>query len=58
VFKAVKINEQFTVRLNADFFNVLNAPGNPNSIGTNGVLNTRSSGNTPRILQLSLRLSW
>lgn len=58
LFKTIPIGETFAVRFNADFFNVLNAPGNPNSIGGDGFLNTRSSGNSPRTLQLTLRLNW
>jgi hypothetical protein len=58
LFKSVAVNERIRVRINADFFNVLNAPGNPNSIGGNGFLNTRSSGNSPRTLQLTMRISW
>ena len=30
-----------------DFFNVLNHPGNPNSVGGNGMLTTQSSGREP-----------
>jgi hypothetical protein len=29
LFKTIPINERFQARLNADFFNVLNHPGNP-----------------------------
>jgi hypothetical protein len=58
VFKMVAISESVNLRLNADFFNVLNHPGNPNSVGADGFLNTRSSGQSPRTLQLSLRLNW
>jgi hypothetical protein len=58
LFKQVKIGEAVKIRFNADFFNVLNAPGNPNSVGSNGFLNTRNSGNSPRTLQLSLRVSF
>jgi len=58
LFKNIPVGERFAVRFNADFFNVLNAPGNPNTIGENGFLNTRNSGNSPRTLQLTLRLSW
>lgn len=39
-----------------DFFNVLNHPGNPNSVKGNGMLTTQSSGENPRVLQLTLRL--
>jgi hypothetical protein len=58
LFKYVQFRERFNVRFTADFFNVLNHPGNPASVGGNGFLSTRSSGNSPRTLQLSLRLSW
>ena len=58
LFKSVWIGERFNVRFNADFFNVLNHPGNPNSIGGDGVLSTRNSGQAARELQLTLRVSW
>jgi hypothetical protein len=58
MFKVVSIGERVRVRFNADFFNVLNTPGNPNSVGGDGMLSTRSSGNSPRTLQLTLRLMW
>ena len=37
---------------------VLNHPGNPNNVGSTGMLATRNSGNAARTLQLTLRLSW
>ncbi|MEK7403493.1 MAG: hypothetical protein AAB225_00150, partial [Acidobacteriota bacterium] len=58
LFKTVPINERLRLRLNADFFNVLNKPGNPNDIAGSGILNTRSSGQAARELQLTLRLTW
>ncbi len=59
MFKNVSIKERIRFRLQADFFNVLNHPGNPNSfIGATGILNVQSSGNSPRTIQLSGRLSW
>jgi hypothetical protein len=58
LFKVIPVTERAQLRFNADFFNVLNHPGNPNSVGGDGVLNTRSSGQGARTLQLSLRLSW
>jgi len=58
LFKAIPINERVIVRLNADFFNVLNHPGNPNSVGSTGILSTQFSGNLPRQLQLTLRFQW
>jgi hypothetical protein len=58
LFKAIPFGERYNLRFNADFFNVLNHPGNPNSIGSNGVLSTQSSGQAARQLQLTLRLTW
>lgn len=58
LFKSVAINETLKLRINADFFNVFNMPGNPNSIGSDGILSTRNSGQSSRELQLTLRLSW
>jgi len=59
VFKTIPIKGAVPLPLQADFFNVLNHPGNPNSfIGTTGILNVQSSGVSPRTLQLSGRLSW
>jgi hypothetical protein len=58
LFKTIPITERVFVRFNADFFNVLNMPGNPNSIGSDGILGTRTSGQSARELQLSLRLTW
>ena len=56
--KNIPIKERMNFRLQCDFFNVLNHPGNPNSVGTTGILSTQSSGNSPRTLQLSGRFSW
>lgn len=59
IFKTIAIAEGFRLRFQADFFNVLNHPGNPNSVSSEtGVLSVQSSGNSPRTLQLSLRLTW
>ncbi len=58
LFKSIPVTESIVLRFNADFFNVLNRPGNPNSIAGDGMLSTRSSGQNPRVLQLSLRVSW
>jgi len=57
LFKSVPLTETVNLRFNADFFSVLNNPG----IGTpggNGILSTQNSSNSPRALQLTLRLSW
>ncbi|MEK7406452.1 MAG: hypothetical protein AAB225_15225, partial [Acidobacteriota bacterium] len=58
LFKAIPIRERVVLRLNADFFNVLNMPGNPNSVSGAGILSTRESGQSARELQLTLRLTW
>jgi hypothetical protein len=58
LFKVIPIRERINLRLNADFFNVFNHPGNPNSVGSDGMESTRSSGNSPRTLQLSMRLTF
>ncbi len=57
VFKAIPITERVVLRFNADFFNVLNNPGLVLP-GTDGIVSLVTSGNTPRQLQLTLRLSW
>lgn len=56
--KNVAFKDRFNVRFQADFFNVLNHPGNPTGVGGDGILNTMTSGEMARELQLSLRLSW
>ena len=59
LFKVIPIRERMNLRLNADFFNVFNHPGNPSSVGSDGMESRRSSGNnSPRTLQLSLRLTF
>jgi hypothetical protein len=58
LFKNFRLRESLNARFAADFFNVMNTPGNPNTINADGMLVTRNSGQTPRTLQLSLRLDW
>ena len=58
LFKTITLRERINIRFNADFFNVLNHPGNPNSVGGDGVLSVRNSGQAARELQLSLRVAW
>jgi hypothetical protein len=57
-FKTVSITERVTVRVNADFFNVFNHPGNPTGVGNTGILSVRNSGSGARQMQLTLRLTW
>ncbi len=56
--KNIPFKERYNLRFQADFFNVLNHPGNPTSVGSDGVLNTYTSGQAARELQLSLRFSF
>jgi hypothetical protein len=58
LFKVIPINERIHIRFNADFFNVFNHPGNPNTVNADGMEVIRSSGNSPRTLQLSLRVTF
>jgi len=58
VFKSLKITENVTFRLNADFFNVLNMQGLVNPDTGTGLISMRTSNNTPRQLQLAARLIW
>jgi hypothetical protein len=57
LFKTFSLTERARLRFNADFFQVLNNPGLPTP-GTNGILSTQNSNNSPRDLQLTLRLTW
>jgi hypothetical protein len=58
LFKNIPINERFTLRFNADLFNVLNMPGlnQPNPVS--GIVSLQDSANEARQLQLTLRLTW
>lgn len=58
LFKNIPINERFTLRFNADFFNVLNMPGLNQPDSGSGIVSLRDSANSPRQLQLTLRLTW
>ena len=57
LFKAFSLGERAKLRFNADFFQVLNNPGLPTP-GSNGIMYTNNSANSPRDLQLTLRLTW
>ena len=57
LIKNVKINERFNFRLSGDFFNVFNHPGN-GTPGSNGIMSTRGSANSPRTIQISGRISF
>lgn len=57
-FKFVRIHEKVTLRLNIDFFNVLNNPNNPIAVTSDGLLSTRNSGSPARVTQLSAHFNW
>jgi hypothetical protein len=58
LFKTVKLTERFMLRVNADFLNnVFNMPGQTLP-GGDGVATTRNSANPPRVLQLTMRLTF
>jgi hypothetical protein len=58
LFKVVSVSERLKLRLNLDFFNVLNMPGTPMPDAANGIISLRNSNNSPRSLQWTARLSW
>jgi hypothetical protein len=58
LFKQFAINERFNLRVNADFFNVFNMPGLQQANSTSGIISLQNSNNSPRNMQLTLRLSF
>ena len=46
------------MRLNVDFFNVLNMPGTPVPNSGTGIVSLQNSAQAARQLQLTLRLLW
>ena len=58
IFKSFAIKERVRLRVQADFFNVFNVQGNSPSAGSDGTVLTYTSYNTPRVMQLSARLTW
>ena len=58
LFKFTNITEKVALRLNIDFFNVLNNPNNPTAVSGDGILNTRNSGSPARVVQLTIRLQF
>jgi hypothetical protein len=58
IFKTFAIKEKVRLRLQFDFFNVFNVPGNSFSTGDDGIAFTYTNQNSPRTMQISGRLSW
>ncbi len=58
LFKSIPLTERVSLRVNVDFFNVLNNPGLPLPNSASGILSLQNSANAPRQLQLTLRLAW
>jgi hypothetical protein len=57
-FKTVALTEKVALRVNVDFLdNVFNMPGTTLP-GGDGVITNKNSDNSPRTLQLTMRLSW
>ncbi|MEK7404131.1 MAG: TonB-dependent receptor [Acidobacteriota bacterium] len=56
--KSFSFKERARLRVQADFFNVFNVPGNPWSPGSDGVVGAWTNANTARVMQLSGRLTW
>lgn len=57
LFKSIPIKERVVLRINADFFQVLNNPGMglPNALG---IVSLQNSANAARQMQLTIRLLW
>ena len=57
-FKSIRLREQMFLRFNIDFFNAFNMPGTRQADSTTGLILNQLSQNSPRVLQLTGRLSW
>lgn len=58
IYKVIPVNERITIRFSADFFNVFNHPGNPNSVNSSGFESVQASGQAARTMKLGMRLNW
>jgi hypothetical protein len=58
VFKNFTITERVKLRFTADFFNAFNHGNDGNPAANTGLQDLYSQTNDPRIIQLSLRVSW
>ena len=58
LYKTFRIGERLQARLNADFWNVLNAPGLQLPAAFSGIITKQFSDKAPRNIHLTLRLIW
>ena len=58
LFRSFAIKERFKVRFQWDVFNPFNAPQEPQTVNTQGLLYTYQNGTAARNMQFSLRLLW
>jgi hypothetical protein len=58
LFKVIPLRERLKLRINMDFFNVMNMAGIALPNATNGIISLQNSTNAPRQIQGTLRLSW
>ncbi len=58
LFKTFSIRERARLEFKVDAFNVFNRPGTNMPSSSSGLIDNTYSDNAPRILQLTLRLSW
>jgi hypothetical protein len=56
--KNFAIGERYNFRVQADFFNVFNTPGNAFAPGSDGLVQSWQSFNAARVTQLSARFAW
>jgi hypothetical protein len=56
--KNFPFRERFNFRVQADFFNVFNAPGNTPTPANDGIAQAWQNANSPRVMQLSARFTW
>ena len=57
-FKSFALREGMFLRFNIDFFNVFNMPGTALPDANTGIITNQFSNNSPRVLQVTGRLSW
>jgi hypothetical protein len=57
-FKSVQLKEGVFLRFNIDFFNVFNMPGTAMPNVNTGIITNQFSDNSPRVLQVTGRLTW